>query len=140
MKKSHIIALLVLAVGVFMAVSMVDDVGTYVAFKDAEEMAKNGNKSLVHVVGELTKDSQGNITGMVYEPKIDPNRFEFTMKDSLDNTKKIVYSKPKPQDLDKSEKIVIVGSMNISNNIFEANEILLKCPSKYNNNELKAEA
>ena len=93
------------------------------------------------MVGELTRDASGNFVGMKYDPIIDPNVFEFTMTDSLNYTSKVLLKSPKPQDLDKSEKVVVIGAMNVAENRFEADQILLKCPSKYNNSteELTAE-
>ncbi|MGR3808916.1 cytochrome c maturation protein CcmE domain-containing protein [Jiulongibacter sp. NS-SX5] len=139
MKKSHIIALVVIAVAVAMIISTVGDASTYSDFGAAKKLAEGGNTNDVHVVGELKKDGQGNIMGMVYEPSINPNRFEFMMIDSLQNESKVVFNKPKPQDLERSEKVVVVGSMNLDQQYFEADQILLKCPSKYNNEGLEVE-
>jgi cytochrome c-type biogenesis protein CcmE len=140
MKKSHIIALVVIAVAIGMIISTVGDASTYSDFSEAREMAADGKTNSIHVVGELKKDGMGQIIGMVYEPSLNPNRFEFMMIDSLQNESKVVYNKPKPQDLDKSEKVVVVGKMNLDQDYFEAEQILLKCPSKYNNEgELTAE-
>ena len=138
MKKTHIIALVVIAVAVMMIISTIGDASTYASFKDATEMANNGDKGSIHVVGELIKDASGN-PKMNYEPSKDPNRFEFMMRDSLNNESLVVFNQPKPQDIDKSEKVVVVGSMDLENNCFNADHILLKCPSKYNNGELKVE-
>lgn len=139
MKKTHIIALVVIAVAVAMIISTVGDASTYSDFSEARKMAENGKTSSVHVVGELKKDGTGQITGMRYEPAIDPNRFEFVMIDSLQNESKVVLNKPKPQDMEKSEKVVVVGSMNLDKDVFEAEQILLKCPSKYNDGKLNTD-
>ena len=139
MKKSSIIALGVIAVAVGIIISTVGDASTYVSFGEAESMAKEGSNKSIHVVGSLKKDAQGNILGMVYDPVLDPNRFEFTLIDSLHREERVVYNQPKPQDLDKSEKVVVVGSMDLESKCFRAEQILLKCPSKYNNEKLDAE-
>jgi hypothetical protein len=44
--------------------------------------------------------------------------------------KQVVLHKSKPQDFEKSEQIVLIGKMQGDN--FHANDILMKCPSKYN--------
>ena len=49
--------------------------------------------------------------------------------------KTVIYTSPKPQDFERSEQIVIIG--NIQNDIFRADKILMKCPSKYEDKELK---
>ncbi|WP_337041194.1 cytochrome c maturation protein CcmE domain-containing protein [Emticicia sp. 17c] len=139
MKKSHIIALGVIAIAVGIIISTVGDASTYVSFSEAEEIAKEGSSKSIHVVGSLKKDNQGNIVGMIYDPVTDPNSFQFTMIDSLHREERVIYNQPKPQDLDKSEKVVVVGSMDLKNKVFRAEQILLKCPSKYNNNNLEAE-
>jgi cytochrome c-type biogenesis protein CcmE len=138
MKKSHIIALGVIAVAIIMIISTVGDASTYSDFGAAQRLAEEGSSTSVHVVGELKKDADGNIEGMLYQPSVDPNKFEFVMIDSLQRESKVVYMKPKPQDMEKSEKVVVVGNMNLKENYFLAEQILLKCPSKYNNGDLDA--
>ncbi|RZJ76982.1 MAG: cytochrome c maturation protein CcmE, partial [Flavobacterium sp.] len=46
--------------------------------------------------------------------------------------KKVVLNGTKPQDFERSEKLVLIGQMN--NDTFYASKILMKCPSKYNDN------
>ena len=139
MKKSHIIALGVIAIAITMIISTIGDASTYLSFKEAKQFAENGNSKAVHVVGELPRNANGDVIGISYEPSVNPNQFEFLMKDSLDAEYKVVYNQPKPQDLEKSEKVVVVGKVNLETGNFEAEKILLKCPSKYNNGELKPE-
>jgi cytochrome c-type biogenesis protein CcmE len=140
MKKTHIIALVVIAIAITMIISTIGDASTYASFKEANEMAQNGDKGSIHVVGELIKGADGKPLGMKYEPSVDPNHFEFMMRDSLNNEELVVFKQPKPQDMDKSEKVVVVGHMDLNTKQFEAEQILLKCPSKYNNGELKVES
>jgi cytochrome c-type biogenesis protein CcmE len=140
MKKTHIIALVVIAIAITMIISTIGDASTYASFKEANEMAQNGDKGSIHVVGELIKGTDGKPLGMKYEPSVDPNHFEFMMRDSLNNEELVVFKQPKPQDMDKSEKVVVVGHMDLNTKQFEAEQILLKCPSKYNNGELKVES
>jgi cytochrome c-type biogenesis protein CcmE len=139
MKKSHLLALVVIAIAVFMIISTVGDASVYVAFSDARNLANEGSGKLVHVVGELPKGPDGKPAGMRYDPKVDPNSFSFMMIDSLNQSELVIYNQPKPQDMDKTEKVVVVGKMNLKKNYFEAEQILLKCPSKYNNNTLQTE-
>lgn len=139
MKKSHIIALGVIAIAITMIISTIGDASTYLSFNEAKTLAENGNNKSVHVVGELPRNAMGEVVGIKYEPAIDPNRFEFLMIDSLNTQYKVVHNQPKPQDLEKSEKVVVVGKMNLESGYFQAEKILLKCPSKYNNGDLKTE-
>ena len=42
---------------------------------------------------------------------------------------KVEYDEPMPQDFTKSEKVVVIG--RYEGDVFKATKILLKCPSKY---------
>jgi cytochrome c-type biogenesis protein CcmE len=56
------------------------------------------------------------------------------MKDRTGTEKHVVLLKSKPQDFERSQQVVIVGSMKGDD--FIANDILMKCPSKYNNGQV----
>lgn len=135
MKISHIIGIIVIALAIGIIVSTAGDASSYVNFTQAEELARNGEKDMIHVVGKLKKNSGGQIEGMVYHPEIDPNHFEFTLVDNANRVQRVVYNSPKPQDFDRSEQVVVIGSMQGDH--FQANKILLKCPSKYQDNKLE---
>ena len=141
MKTSSIILLVVMALGMGIIISFaVKDSSSYVSFADAEQIAKEGNTKSIHVVGSLKKNAVGGYEGMKYDAIINPNRFEFVMVDSLNYESKVIYNQPKPPDLDQAEKVVVVGKMDLANKCFNAEQILLKCPSKYNNEKgLQAE-
>ncbi len=51
------------------------------------------------------------------------------MIDDKGREQKVFYSQPMPSDFTRSEKVVVIGSY--VNNDFRASKILLKCPSKY---------
>ena len=135
MKKSHIFGIGIIAVAIAIIVSTAGDASTYVNFTQAEQLAMNGNDGSIHVVGTLKKDASGEIQEMAYQPEVDPNYFAFTLLDNDGREQKVVYRSPKPQDFDKSEQVVVIGRME--NDHFEAEKILLKCPSKYNNEKLE---
>ena len=127
MKKSHILIILVIAAAIAILISTAGDASTYVAFGEAYEMAKAGNKKDIHVVGELTKDASGNIIGI--EEGIDKVSFSFVLVDQNGKKQKVEYDEPMPQDFTKSEKVVVIG--RYEGEVFKASKILLKCPSKY---------
>ena len=131
MKKIHIFGLIVIAIAIGIIVSTYGNASTYSNFTEAEELAKEGEKTEIHVVGKLTKDTNGQIVGMKYDPVMDPNDFEFMLADTNKVVKKVVYGSPKPQDFDKSEQVVVIGRMEGDH--FACNKILMKCPSKYTN-------
>jgi cytochrome c-type biogenesis protein CcmE len=127
MKKSHLVVIVVIAAAIGILVSTAGDASTYVAFNEAYEMASAGNKKDIHVVGELTKDASGNITGI--EPGVDKVSFSFMLVDENGKRQKVEFDEPMPQDFTKSEKVVVIG--RYEGDIFKASKILLKCPSKY---------
>lgn len=120
MKKSHIIGIIVIAVFMAFLVSSFFEASTYADFGEAFD--KNGKE--FHVVGTLEESRAIN-----YNPEIDPNLTEFHMKDEKGVIKKVKLFKAKPQDFEKSETIVLIGSA--VGEEFHANDILMKCPSKY---------
>jgi cytochrome c-type biogenesis protein CcmE len=56
------------------------------------------------------------------------------MKDANGEERKVVLHQPKPQDFEMSEQIVVTGEMETG--VFQASEILMKCPSKYKDEEI----
>ena len=55
--------------------------------------------------------------------------FSFILTDKKQNSEKVVYYNVKPMNFDYAEYVVVRGSYR--NNKFVADEILTKCPSKY---------
>ncbi|GAB2956227.1 hypothetical protein GCM10027048_22710 [Hymenobacter coalescens] len=135
MKKTHLLALVVIAIAIGIVMATAGDASVYVSFKEAKELAAEGDMRKVHVVGRLPQDGQKNIVGMQYNPTLDPNYFTFMLVDTNKVQQQVVYFNPKPQDFDKSEQVVITGNMR--NDVFVADKILLKCPSKYVDKEVK---
>jgi cytochrome c-type biogenesis protein CcmE len=127
MKKSHIVLILLIAGAIAILVSTAGDASTYVGFGEAYEMATAGNTKEIHVVGELTKDASGHIIGI--ETGADKVSFSFFLVDVNGKKQKVFYNEPMPQDFTKSEKVVVIG--HYEGDLFKATRILLKCPSKY---------
>lgn len=121
--RNIIIAIILIVTGIVVFITASKDVSTYASFRDAQ----SGERS--KIVGILSKDKP-----MIYDPQNDPNTFRFTMKDSEGTEKEVVLHKPKPQDFELSEQIVVTGKM--SEDVFYADEILMKCPSKYKDEEI----
>jgi cytochrome c-type biogenesis protein CcmE len=124
MKTIHIVVLLVLVIAVAVVVTTLTDSSTYSNFSEA---AASPGKEF-HIIGVLDKKKP-----IDYDAKKDVNRFSFYLIDDKGLVKKVVYNNPKPQDFEKSEKVVLIGSMK--NEEFLAKSLLLKCPSKYNANK-----
>ena len=134
MKTTHIILLVVIAAAIGVIISLTGSTSSYVTFKEAKEMAANGENDKIHVVGKLRKDASGNLLGVEYNPQIDPNYFQFDLTDTMQTTMSVVYGNPKPVDFERSEQIVIIGS--VKDEVFVADKILMKCPSKYTEKEI----
>jgi len=134
MKKSHILIIIVIAAAIGIVVSTADDASTYVTFDQAYQLASNGSKGSIHVVGELKKDANGHVIGIVQGA--DRVSFSFIMIDENKKEQIVAYHEPMPQDFTRSEKVVVIGSYH--DDTFVADKILLKCPSKYQEQKLNA--
>lgn len=134
MKKSHILIIVVIAAAIAIIISTAGDASTYASFDDAYQMALAGNKNSIHIVGQLPKDSRGQVVGI--EEGADKVSFSFIMIDDKGKEQKVDYNQPMPSDFTRSEKIVVVG--RYEGEIFHAQKILLKCPSKYQEQKVNA--
>jgi len=121
MKKTHIIAIAIIAVliSIFVVASM--DATTRANFTEAFNQP---NKEF-NVSGVLNRDRL-----VEYNPEVNPNEMSFYLIDDAGVERKVILERPKPQDFEQSEKIVLTGSAK--GNAFVATSILMKCPSKYN--------
>ena len=128
MKTSHIIILVLIAgaIGALLMYSV--DFSTY----DTIESARRKPGKFVHLIARLDRSEPIN-----YDAVKDPNLLSFYAIDSLGATTRVVYHNPKPSELEKSERVVLTGSMQ--SNIFECKDILLKCPSKYKDDKKQLE-
>jgi cytochrome c-type biogenesis protein CcmE len=125
MKKTNIILLVVIAVAIGVIVTIVGDFSTYETFATAR--AKEGKE--YHVIGVLDTAKQ-----MTYDPLKDANYFSFFMKDKTGETRKVVFYGTKPTDFEKAEQVVLTGKMQDGE--FHCNKILMKCPSKYKEDQV----
>ncbi len=124
MQKIHIIGLLMIAAAIGVLITMMGDFTRYADFGEAIQTGAR-----VKVVGVLSKDKP-----MEYDPQKDPNYFSFFMKDDDGLEHKVVLKQSKPQDFEMSEQIVVTGTYKEDS--FVADDILLKCPSKYKDEEI----
>src|SRR5579859_6588748 len=132
MKLSHIIAMGVIALAIAIIVLTAGDASTYVNFEQAYQMASSGNDTQIHVVGELKKDESGHVVGL--ENSNDKLSFSFILVDDKKREQTVLYNEPMPPDFLRSEKVVVIGSYQKDR--FVAKKILLKCPSKYQDQKL----
>lgn len=124
MKKIHIIGILMILAAIVLFTTVAGDVSTYSTFADA---AHHGGR--VKIAAQLAKDKE-----MIYNPEKDPNHFSFYVRDTKGDERRVVLLAAKPQDFELSEQIVLTGSMK--GDEFVATEMLMKCPSKYKDEEI----
>ena len=123
-KKIHVVSLIMIVAAVTLLLSASKDMSTYATFQQAAQ-----TRSSVKVVATLAKDKE-----MYYNPAEDPNYFSFYLKDANGEERKVVLHDAKPQDFELSEQIVVTGKMKGED--FVASNLLLKCPSKYKDEEI----
>ncbi|MEX0610117.1 MAG: cytochrome c maturation protein CcmE [Balneolaceae bacterium] len=94
-----------------------ESISSYTTFETAAEM---GN---AHIPGTWDKEKEANFSR-------ETRQFTFYMKDEAGNSKKVIYPKAKPNNFEQADRLVVIGEMR--GDVFYANEMLMKCPSKYN--------
>ena len=127
MKKGGILGIIVIAVAIGIMITTFSDTSSYVTFKTA----KDNHGIEFHVVGTVNTEEPQE-----YNPEKDPNFFSFYMLDSMANQMKVIYHDAKPTDIEKSERVVVIGKA-LNDDEFLAQKILQKCPSKYNEEEVQ---
>ncbi len=128
MKKSSIMGLVVIAVAIAVIISVISKSSSYSTFNDAKKIS-----SELSIVGHLDKQKE-----LYYDAAKDANYFSFFVKDKKGDECKVVFTGTKPQDFEKSEQIVLTGQM--VGNEFRASKILMKCPSKYTQDQIEVSA
>ena len=129
MKRTHIIFLVAIAALIVgLIVFSAGDFSTY----ETISSAKNKQGKFVHLIAKLDKTMP-----VEYDAINNPNYLSFYAVDSLGEKTKVVFNNSKPTDLEKSERIVMKGTMQADH--FECKDILLKCPSKYKDDKKELE-
>ena len=128
MKTSNIIILVAIAIAICGLLMYSVDFSTY----DTIQSAKNKQGKYVHLIAKLDKQQP-----IEYNALKDPNYLSFYAVDSLGGSAKVIYRNAKPAELEQSERVVLKGKMN--GDVFECDNILLKCPSKYKDDKKQLE-
>jgi cytochrome c-type biogenesis protein CcmE len=119
MKPKTIGGLVLLAIfSVLLIQSFGASVGGYMDFAEAEQTSASA-----HVVGTWDREA-----GFTYDPHT--NIFSFVMLDEGGARRPVVYHNPKPPNFEDADQVVVEGHMG--EGAFVAEHILVKCPSKYN--------
>jgi cytochrome c-type biogenesis protein CcmE len=129
MKKTHryylLGTVLLLAFAGFSLSSFKETLTPYVNYKQARETSR-----VVQVAGALEKGSS---------KYVDTEDFlYFTLQDpESKETLRVRYKGLKPANFEDAISIVAIGQFDESAKEFEANKLLVKCPSKYQGAEVK---
>lgn len=123
MKAKYVIATIIIAVFlVFGAISLKNSLTPYVSFAQAQ---KGGT---VQIIGKLVPGTD------IYDPQSE--KLTFSLIDHKGKERmQIYYQGVKPGNFDQATEIVAIGQVVEGN--FQANDLLVKCPSKYQGLEEK---
>lgn len=124
MKKTYLIAGVMVLAAIYLLTTATKDLTVYASFADASQSGRKAK-----IAGQLVQNKE-----MYYNPEKDPNYFSFYVRDANGEERKVVLLSEKPQDFEMSEQIVLTGKMKGEE--FIASEVLLKCPSKYKDEEI----
>lgn len=97
-------------------------IGSYVDFEQAEE--RSGYRSFV--IGTWVPD-------MPHGFNMETRTFNFHMKDESGNIRRVVFNNAKPSNFEDADQLVVKGTMQ--NGVFFSDDMLVKCPSKYNDTQ-----
>ena len=124
MKGKYIVGIIVI-VGfiVFGAISLKKSLTPYVSFAQAKH-----NPETVQIIGKI-------VEGETYYDTLAQNLvFTLTDKNSHEQMK-VIYRGVKPGNFDQAVEIVAIG--NYKEDAFHSDQLLVKCPSKYQGMEKK---
>jgi cytochrome c-type biogenesis protein CcmE len=119
MKKSYVIGGIIVAAAMVMAMhSFKSTLTAYVSVREAK-----ASKRPVQVAGIAVKDTQR------YDLK--SNNLVFTLREDSGDQMVVEYDGPRPGNFDEVTKVVAIGQYKPEEQVFQARELLVKCPSKY---------
>lgn len=119
MKRGHLIALVIIALIVGALTVTIQDASTYATFELAERKAPER----VTVVGQLD-------LGQPITFNAQTSMLRFTAIDKDGQRCVVYFNQPKPTDFERTEEVTLTG-MSSGDTAFFAQDILMKCPSKY---------
>jgi cytochrome c-type biogenesis protein CcmE len=123
MKRKYLLGgLAVIALGLFAAMNLRQSITPYVGFAEARRARAD-----VQVNGKLVKGSSH------YDIRSGILRFETS--DAKGDVMPVEYHKSPPANFEHSTGMVIVG--RFEKGVFQAKDLLVKCPSKYEKKEGK---
>ncbi len=118
--KPRVIIGVVFIIG-FTSLLMVNLSGSISSYVDFEEAERTGQRA--YVVGQWMPDLPHGF---------DEQRmmFRFHMKDESGNVRQVNFNRSKPNNFEDAESLVVIGTAH--DGVFHSDDMLVKCPSKYN--------
>ena len=117
MKTKYLIGIVIIVVFViFGALSFRKTLTPYVSFAEARRTG-----TTVQVIGEIV------FPEVKYD--IDAHQLQFPITDDTHDKIIVVYSGTKPTNFEQATQVVVIGKYE--DGIFVADQLLVKCPSKY---------
>lgn len=121
MKTKYLIGIpIIVAFAIFGALSFRRTLTPYVSFEEAQESG-----ATVQVIGEVA------LSQVRYDT--DSHLLSFPLQDEKGNRMLVQYSGTKPGNFEQADQVVVIG--RYENGIFSADQLLVKCPSKYQGSE-----
>jgi cytochrome c-type biogenesis protein CcmE len=120
-KKIKIITGSVIIV-VFIVIGFISFMGSKIEYVDFEEAQKR--MKTVEVRGLWLKDKESGYDAST-------NTFTFYMKDDNNTEMKVALNDAKPNNFETAGELMIVARGKVKDNVFYADKVLTKCPSKY---------
>ena len=117
MKTKYIIGIAIIVVfAVFGAMSFKKTLTPYVSFEEAKKTGAN-----VQVIGKIA------FAEVEYD--LDSHQLRFPILDETGQKMLVTYGGAKPANFEQAEEVVVIG--RYENESFQADQLLVKCPSKY---------
>ena len=117
MKVKYIVGILIIVGFIaFAAINLSKSLTPYVSLDDAKKSTKVVQVKGQRVVGSEHFDIENKV-------------FTFRMADDKGEQFEVIYNGVKPANLEQAEEIVVIGRYTQGH--FEADQLLVKCPSKY---------
>lgn len=122
MKSKLIIGLVIIIIfGGFAFYSFRSSLNPYVTFNEAAQLSRQ-----VQVLGQIVRPEEISYN-------LEVGDLQFYLADDEGTVMLVSYNGTRPDNLEDSENVVAVGYYN--DGIFKAEKLLVKCPSKYENQE-----
>ena len=120
LKPLHIIGLAIIALAIGLGYYGLNSALRPYTTSVAEAMSTGRG---VQLAGFLVPGEQGS-----YDAQ---NNFTFKMQDATGKIVQVVYTRVKPANFEKAVSIVAIGHYDTAKGVFQADDMLVKCPSKY---------